>query len=267
MYMKRSTNDSPGTQRSQNDARQSSRLVAGLGSPSAKQQDIVSPGMSFAKLPVELLRKILDHATDNPLRHEEYHYLLTCSTTSGEKNKEKELDDALKSKAALRRVSRTFKSVLDDGFAYENIRVRQGSDSPAALLEASQERRNDSQLHRPCHALGCRVRRICLYPEDGHIAATWAGTVNRYAYRILRCCPHVEVRDSAFAALEIITSQDSKCLTQNSLKSPLRMTYNSRPYVASTGPRSRIWARQIFREGACHFLASSGSCLLSKSPV
>ncbi len=151
--------------------------------------------MPIAKLPIELLRNILDHATDNPLRHDKSHSIPTFSTADRENEIDEKLDDALKTKAALRRVSRIFKSVLDEGFAYEDIRVRHGSDSLAALLEESQQHKiQNAQLHhRPCHTLGCRVRRICLYPAEGHIKQQWVGTLNRNAHRILRCCPHVEV--------------------------------------------------------------------------
>ncbi len=49
--------------------------------------------MPIAKLPIELLRNILDHSTDNPLRHDKSHSIPTFSTA----DRENEIDEKLRS--------------------------------------------------------------------------------------------------------------------------------------------------------------------------
>ncbi len=200
--------------------------------------------MSLAKLPTELLCEILDYATDNPLRHNECRSIPTFSA-AGENVRENMLDDALKMKAALCRVSRIFRTV-SDAFLYEDIHVRHGSDALVALLEESQR---PHHLHHPCSAIGCRVRRVCLYPAEEDIAQIWAGIVNHNAYRILRCCPHVEVltrknakrlqpwpEEDALPGLDIPSPELTRLFTADDLQLPSlrRVDWNNEPYSAQT---------------------------------
>ncbi|KLO09599.1 hypothetical protein SCHPADRAFT_833823 [Schizopora paradoxa] len=225
--------------------------------------------LSIASLPSELLCMILEHATDNPLRHDKYQFISTFST-NGENAREQQLDDALKTKVALCRVSRAFKSVTD-GFLYEDIRVRYGSEDLAARLEASLDANGHN--HHPCHAIGCRVRRVCIYPaEDENLAQMWAGTLSRNACHVLRCCPHIEaLARKNSAPLELPSPEFTELFTTDDLQltSLRRVDWTNETYSALTdSPRMNLpLPHFIWNLPALEILSINGSSFPNLPPA
>lgn len=151
----------------------------------------------FSTVPTEILSQILHFATTSPLREDfgpnnfEEAWSPPVFSDTAELAIQRQLDDALAIKRAFSSVNRSFNSVMEE-YLYEDLRVRHGSDELARILENSSVAGDDDEA-KGFKTIGERTRRICLYPADDSSADIWGGTVNKNAYRILRCCPNVEI--------------------------------------------------------------------------